>query len=160
MNPKLLNYLVIARNIALVVLLFFGLRIENAGAQRYGTLLGLMVVYVIWIRLREFPFMQNKKIYYASFFGDVVLIALINYHSRIYPNYFFLLLYYLSILIAGAYLEANKALAVNVSTLAALVFKLADLAQQKNTVITPLLLGLPAVILVAVTYLARRQRMG
>ena len=160
MNPKLFHYLVFARNIALVLLLFFGLRIENADAQRYGTLLGLMVVYVIWIRLREFPIMQNSRFYYTSFLGDVVLIALINYHSQVYPNYLFLLLYYLSILSAGVYLKADKALAVNVFTLAALIFNLAGLTEHNNTVITPLLLGLPAVILVAITFLARRQRMN
>jgi len=160
LNPKLLSYLVLARNIVLILLLFLGLRIENADAQRYGALFGLMVVYVILIRLREFPFMQNRRIYYTSFYGDVVLIALINYHSQVYPNYFFLLLYYLSILSAGAYLKADKLLAVNIFTLAALVFQLAGLAEHNNSVLTPLLLGLPAVVLVAITYLARRQSMN
>ncbi|SFG69508.1 hypothetical protein SAMN05660649_02390 [Desulfotomaculum arcticum] len=160
MSPKLFNFLVFARNIVLVLLLFFGLRFENADAQRYGTLLGLMVVYVILVRLREFPFVQNSRFYYTAFYGDVILIALINYHSQIYLNYFFLLLYYLSILSAGAYLSASKALAVNVFTLAALVFNLAGLAEQNNAVIIPLLWGLPAVILAAIAFLVRRKSMG
>jgi len=160
LNPKLINRLVVVRNIALVLLLFFGLRSENADAQRYGTLLGLMVVYVIWIRFREFPFMQNKVINYASYFGDVVFIALINYHSLLHPNYFFLLLYYLAILSTGAYLDAVRALVVNIFTLAALGYRLAELAGQTHTAAQPLVLGLTAAVLVAVAYLARQRSLG
>lgn len=159
MSYTKLHRFVYARNIILVLLLFFGLKIENADAQRYGTLLSLMICYVLWIRLREFPFMRKKRLYYASFWVDVIFIALINYHSMINPNYFFLLLYYLSIVNAGVYLGAVKGLAVNVFTFAVLLLNLIGPGENFNNFM-PLLLGLPAAVPVAVIYLVKRHGTG
>jgi signal transduction histidine kinase len=105
---------------------------EHAVGSRFLLLLILFGFYMFWTHLRELLQAKIQKYLTASFFVDIILLALMDYSSKYVVDYYFNIYYFFVLIEVGMLLERKKRLFLSFAVIAAAFIKFYRLFGEYN----------------------------